>query len=112
LDFSLVSSRKGARALQNAYFGNEDCIFVFISPVWDGHIQFVRFYLDESPYRGEYHAPFDFEGTAEDGSAEGFNLADIDQGWHEIAAVMQTTEGERTIKARFYKATPCESCWW
>ena len=59
----------------------------------------VTFYLDDSrqsrsPVRTEFVPPFDFAGTASDGSANPFDTATLVDGPHTITAVLKWSYGE------------------
>lgn len=106
LDYSLFPDRKGQRSLWNAYL-TADCIYIFISPAWDTHINQVRYVLDGAPYRLEKERPFDFEGTNDDGSAIPLDLTELEPGEHTVEAIMDTDQGERHLWARFTIRPTC-----
>jgi hypothetical protein len=68
----------------------------------------VAFYLDDpkmlkSPRQIEYSWPFDFAGTAQDGTARLFNTAIVDVGRHVVTAKAILTNGRKIVaSASFY----------
>ena len=63
----------------------------------------VTFYLDDSwqseaPVRTEFVPPFDFAGTANDGSAHPFDTATLADGPHTITAVLKWSHGGTSIR--------------
>jgi N-acetylneuraminic acid mutarotase len=71
-------------------------------------VQRVLFYLDDpgltgSPRLVELKAPFDFAGTAPDGSANPFDTHSLSDGAHTISAVVETTAGPSpAVAATFF----------
>ena len=68
-----------------------DNIYVFITPN-DG-IDRVAYYLDGSSYSVEYFAPYDFDGTAGNGLAYPFDTTALNNGQHQIRAVVVLADG-------------------
>ena len=76
-------------------------IYVFVRSVRG--LKKVTFYLDDSwqsrtPVRTEVSRPFDFAGTARDGSAKPFDTAKLSEGPHTITAVLKWSHGATSIR--------------
>jgi hypothetical protein len=69
-------------------------IYAFLSP--EVGVTRVRFYLDGVLRQTENAAPFDFAGTAPNGTAQGFNTTQISDGPHDITAVVDLASGGTT----------------
>lgn len=87
--------------------------FVFLEPSTDEtpvEGSSVEFYLDSlsgSPHRLERRSPFDFAGTAADGSAIGWNPGTVEPGEHIIFARVLTSSGLTTlVQASFQSISP------
>jgi glucose/arabinose dehydrogenase/N-acetylneuraminic acid mutarotase len=95
-DFSLVVSALADRSSPEPLEGNSYVqgtgIYVFVTP--ESNVTRVRYYLDDptqsgSPYRSEQSNPYDFNGTASDGTATAFNVRRLTPGTHTITAVVE-----------------------
>jgi hypothetical protein len=96
LSVSTQSSRTSAATLGGQSYAQSSAIFVFVSPTTG--VVSVKFYLDDptrsgTPRRVELAAPYDFAGTASDGSAYGFSLNSLSAGSHTITAATLRTDG-------------------
>ena len=79
----------------------QDEIYVFVRSMRG--LKKVTFYLDDSrqsrsPVRTEVVPPFDFAGTASDGSAYPFDTATLVDGPHTITAVLKWSYGRRSVR--------------
>ena len=105
LAVSSQRSRSGAQPLAGSVHSQSSTIYVFTTPSTD--VRRVRFYLDDPEMRGtarrtEYVAPYDFNGTADDDSALGFDVATLSAGSHTITAAQDTSDGRtRALSATF-----------
>ncbi len=83
------SSRSNAVALGGKTVSGN--VYVFTSP--DEGIARVAFYLDGSSYRMENFSPYDFAGSASSGLANPFDTNKLNDGQHEIRAVIDLANG-------------------
>lgn len=77
-----------------------DNAYVFTSP--DFGVAKVRFYLDDpgmtgTPRLTENGAPYDFAGTASDGTAKPFNTKTVSEAQHTITAAIDRSGGGTTV---------------
>jgi hypothetical protein len=87
--------RSGATSLDGRSLSDQ--LYVFTAPA--SKIAEVTFFVDGSRYRTERAAPFDLNGTADDGSANAWRPA---AGGHTVTAQITTKRGaHRTISATF-----------
>jgi PKD repeat protein len=98
---STTPDRSKPGQLSNSVSGN---IYVFTSPT--SGVTEVRFFLDDptmtrAPYHAEGLAPFDFNGTAGDGTAFAYNTASIPNGEHKITAAVDRAGGTQIVTATF-----------
>eukprot|EP00186_Timspurckia_oligopyrenoides_P003343 CAMPEP_0182451344 /NCGR_PEP_ID=MMETSP1172-20130603/43669_1 /TAXON_ID=708627 /ORGANISM="Timspurckia oligopyrenoides, Strain CCMP3278" /LENGTH=421 /DNA_ID=CAMNT_0024649113 /DNA_START=1763 /DNA_END=3028 /DNA_ORIENTATION=- len=78
-------------------------IYVFVAP--EHGLASVEFYIDdpfqlETPFKIEKVAPFDLAGTAADKSAFPFDSTRLDDGTHELLAVLNTNSGALATETR------------
>lgn len=103
LAVSAAPNRSAAVALAGATIGETG--YVFVRPA--SEIIRVRFFLDDptmagSPRQTEGATPYDFAGTAADGTAQPWSTAGLAEGAHTItAAVDLTGGGTELLEARF-----------
>lgn len=86
---SHTASRGGASALGAEALSGD--AFVFLTSA--SELREVRFYLDGAFVRTEKLTPYDFGGTASDGSAARWSTARVADGTHVIEAIATTTDG-------------------
>jgi glucose/arabinose dehydrogenase/N-acetylneuraminic acid mutarotase len=122
-DFALVVSaladRTNPEPLEGKSYVQGTGIYVFTTP--ESNVTRVRFYLDDptqsgTPYRVEQANPYDFNGTATDGTAIAFNTRKLTAGTHTITAVVEKTlqvgggtvvlHGNFTVTPSTSKCTP------
>jgi hypothetical protein len=75
-------------------------VYVFVGP--STGIARVKFYLDDptmsaAPRQVEYNAPFDFAGTASNGSAQPFDTGKLSAGTHRVTAAVILSVGGTVI---------------
>lgn len=105
LAVSMNPDRSSAQSLSGKSFSQASKIHVFTTPTTSARR--VRFYLDDAtmsraPRSIETTAPFDFNSTAADGTAIGFDLASVSVASHTITAAVETTNGRtRVVSASF-----------
>jgi Glycosyl hydrolase family 12 len=104
LALSLNSDRSNAARLDGSRVNGKIYVFVRNSKTLDK----VDFYIDSPqwrkrpPVRTDKKAPFDFAGTATDGTARPYNTAKLADGTHTIRAVMTWANGTTsTRRGRF-----------
>ena len=86
---SSSSNRSSAVSLSGKTVSGD--IYVFTSP--DSGVDRVTFYLDGSSHKVENFARYDFEGTAGSGLANPFDTTMLNNGSHQIRAVIDLTGG-------------------
>jgi hypothetical protein len=79
-------------------------VYVFTSPT--SGVTRVRFYLDDpsrsaAPVKSEFGAPFDYAGTAGNGTANPFDTSSLSAGLHTITAVVDTATATEVINSTF-----------
>ncbi|MGH3452754.1 MAG: metallophosphoesterase, partial [Haloechinothrix sp.] len=80
-------------------------IYVFTTP--DPGVQRVRFWLDNptmsgTPRKTESNGPFDFAGTATNGSANPFNTSTVSNDTHSITAALDLVDGSTQVVTRSF----------
>lgn len=113
--YDLLSSNDAARSAPATLQGTtvSGNIYVFVSP--ETGISRVRFYLDDptasgTPIKTEGLAPYDFAGTARNGSALPFDTTQLADGGHTITAVVELSAGgAQTASATFAVANNASS---
>jgi hypothetical protein len=111
---SLAVSPNADRSLSKPLSGSSwlssSNIHVFVSP--SRGVRRVTFRLDDpnrlrTPFRVETIAPFDFNETADDGTAVPFPLSGLTSGSHTITATVERTKGSTaTISSSFTVSAP------
>ena len=99
---STSADRSGAIPLGGETVSED--VYVFTSP--DFGVSEVRFYLDDpgmagSPKITEKGAPFDYAGTASDGTAKPFNTKSVAEGQHTITAAIDHAGGTTVVSETF-----------
>jgi len=99
LAVSLNPDRSDAERLKNRTVQGK--IYVFVRSTRS--LKKVTFYLDDSrragrPVRTEFVPPFDFAGTARDGSAHPFDTQELVPGRHTITAVLKWAHGATSVR--------------
>jgi Right handed beta helix region len=99
LAVSLNPDRSSAVRLDGSTVDGKIYVFVRNSKRLDE----VDFYLDSSsqttsPFRTETSPPFDFAGTASDGSALPYDTTNLDDGSHRITVVLTWSDGSRSSR--------------
>ena len=100
--------RSAAATLAGATLADD--VYVFTTP--DAGIDRVRFWLDNptmsgTPRKTEGNGPFDFAGTAADGSALPFDTNSISNGTHSITAALDLVDGTtQVVTASFAVSNP------
>ena len=96
--FTLVTSGSPNRSAPVPLDGQtvEGSIHAFLTP--EAGVRRVRFYLDDpqmarTPRKIESGAPYDFAGSASNGSALPFDTTTVDDGIHTITAAVELTAG-------------------
>jgi N-acetylneuraminic acid mutarotase len=100
---SNAPDRSGAHPLAGSAIAGTLCAFV--TPT--AGVQQVLFYLDDpgltgSPRLVETKAPFDFAGTAPDGTANPFDTLALADGAHTITAVVDTGTSSPAVSGTFF----------
>jgi large repetitive protein len=102
VSYALLLSRAADRSsptpLEGQSVANE--VYVFTTP--DTNVSRVRFYLDDpnmtgAPRRVETGGPFDFNGTAANGTALPFNTGALSDGSHTITAALDHPNGTTDV---------------
>jgi N-acetylneuraminic acid mutarotase/glucose/arabinose dehydrogenase len=116
--YSLLASRLPNRSspatLEGQSFVRGADIFVFTMP--ESGVARVRYYLDDpamsgSPRKIESAAPYDFNGTASDGSAVPFDTATVAAGSHTVtAAIEKSAGGTDVLQAQFTVSGDAVAC--
>ena len=110
LAVSTQSDRSSAQSLAGKTYSQPAEIFVFVTPTTSA--KRVRFYLDDTtmssaPRNVASIAPFDFAGTASDGSAVALDVGSLSIAAHTITAAVETTNGKtRIVSASFTVTAP------
>ena len=105
LAVSTQPDRSSAQSLSGKSYAQSTKIHVFTTPTTEARR--VRFYLDDTsmsrtPRYIDSAAPFDFAGTASDGTAVALDLSTLSASTHTITAAVETTRGKtRVISASF-----------
>jgi hypothetical protein len=99
---STVANRASPQLLDGATLNGT--VYLFLSGADDASE--VRFFLDDPdasgpPHKIEGNPPWDFVGTAANGTALGFNAWSLSTGSHTITAVVITPTGNRITHATF-----------
>jgi lysophospholipase L1-like esterase len=95
--FSSSASRSGATSLAGKTVSGN--MYVFTSP--DTNVSRVVFYLDGVQIMTEGYAPYDFAGTATDGSAKPYDTKQLTDGTHVISANVEYSGKSENISATF-----------
>lgn len=95
---SLTPDRSAAVPLDGASRAGN--LYIFAAPATN--VGRVRFWLDDPNFtkkarKTESNAPFDFAGTATNGSALPFSTGSLSSGAHTISAVVDLASGERVV---------------
>jgi hypothetical protein len=105
LAVSLNSDRSSAARLDGSRVNGKIYVFVRKSKALDK----VDFYIDSPqwrkrpPVRTDKKAPFDFAGTASDGTARPYNTAKLADGTHTIRVVMTWADGTTSTRRGRFK---------
>ena len=105
LAVSSSPDRSSSKPLSGSSYAQPAKIYVFTTPSTSASR--VRFYLDDTsmsrtPRYTDTSAPFDFGGTASDGTALPFDTSSVSTGTHTItAAITTTTNKSRVMSASF-----------
>ena len=78
---------------------------IYIQVMDDPNIDRVSFYLDtqtDTPYRTEYHAPFDMAGPNYDGTASALDTSELLDGSHYIHVSVVLTDGSVITETAFF----------
>jgi N-acetylneuraminic acid mutarotase/glucose/arabinose dehydrogenase len=111
---SRLRNRSSPATLEGQSFIRGADIFVFTMP--ESGVARVRYYLDDpamsgSPRRIESAAPYDFNGTANDGSAVPFDTATVAAGSHTVtAAIEKSAGGTDVLQAQFTVSGDAVAC--
>jgi hypothetical protein len=97
LQWSYKEDRRNAQPLQGAVLEENRSVYIF----WKGRADSVTFFLDGVKIRTEFHEPFDFAGTADDGDAQAFRFVHDSRKKHTIRAVIQNKYGYYIEEACF-----------
>jgi hypothetical protein len=105
--YALVASTSPTRSAPAPLEGQTvaGAIYVFLTP--ESGVGRARFYLDDpqmtgTPRKIESGAPYDFAGSASDGSAIAFDTTTQDDGLHTITATVElTTGGTEVVTSSF-----------
>ena len=92
---SAEADRSDPRPLEGEQFVQGQPLYIFTRPAEGSR---VRFYLDDPKMRGTPHntdnyAPFDFSGTASDGTAIAYNTSSLRVGSYTITAAVEKSAG-------------------
>lgn len=113
LAVSTNPDRSGSSSLSGRTFTAGTQVRVFTTPTTSAAR--VRFYLDDptmsrTPRQVETAAPFDFAGTAADGSANPFDVGTLSAASHTITAAVEMTTGKtRVVSATFAVAAAADA---
>jgi hypothetical protein len=105
LAVSLNADRSSATRLDGSMVKGK--IYVFISD--SKRLTKVDFYLDSArrtkrpPVATDKQAPFDFAGTAADGTARGYDTSRLSDGSHTIRAVLKWSDGTTSTRRGHFK---------
>jgi hypothetical protein len=114
LAVSSKPDRSGAVTLGGQTYAGSAVIYVFLQP--STAVKTVRFYLDDptrsrTPRQTESLAPYDFAGTALNGTANGFGLGSLSSGVHTITAAVLKLDGlTQVVSATFTVGSGCSGC--
>ncbi|MGH3452392.1 MAG: hypothetical protein ACRDQW_17150, partial [Haloechinothrix sp.] len=103
LQVSLSADRSSPTPLEGA--GLAGSVYIFVPD--SAGITRVRFFLDDpqmtgSPRVTENNAPWDFAGTAKDGTAKAFNASSLPSGSHVVTASIDRSDGSTiSVSATF-----------
>ena len=101
---SLAANRSGAVPLSGqTAVGN---IYVFIAP--ENGVRQVRFYLDDPnrvglPKQTENAVPYDFAGTASNGTAKPYDVTRLPGGVHSITAAVTLMDGSVKVASANFR---------
>jgi hypothetical protein len=100
---SASPDRSSPIALEGASVGGN--VYVFTTP--DPGVDRVRFWLDNpsmsgTPRKVEGNGPFDFAGTATNGTAHPFDTDNISNGTHSITAALDLVDGTTQVVTRSF----------
>jgi hypothetical protein len=100
---SMSPDRSSPVPLESASVGGN--VYVFTTP--DIGVDRVRFWLDNptmsgSPRKTESNGPFDFAGSAADGTANPFNTSTLSNGTHSITAALDLVDGTPQVVTRSF----------
>jgi hypothetical protein len=103
---STSANRSAPTALQGATVSGN--IYAFTSP--DTNVTRVQFWLDNpamsgTPVQTENAAPYDFEGTASNGTALPFNTTTVADGSHEITARLTLSNGTTQVVSSVFEVS-------
>ncbi|MDX6677443.1 MAG: hypothetical protein QOE31_1495 [Solirubrobacteraceae bacterium] len=109
LSVSSAANRSSPQALAGKTYAQPASIYVFATPTTSA--KRVRFYLDDTtmsrtPRSIDSSAPFDFAGTASDGSAVALNLGTLSAASHTITAAVETTTNTTRVVSSSFTVTP------
>jgi len=108
LAVSTEPDRSSAQSLAGRTYIQPADVFVFVTPT--ASTKHVRFYLDDTTMSGaprniDSSAPFDFAGTASDGSAVALDVGSLSIAAHTITAAVETTRGKTQIVSASFTVT-------
>lgn len=100
----LVSSqpdRSDSHPLAGTSYDNGAQVYISAEP---SGVTSVRFYLDDptmsgAPRHVEFFEPYDFNGTADDGTAIAFDISTLEPGSHTITAAQLQTDGQTRVES-------------
>jgi hypothetical protein len=113
LAVSTQPDRSSPQSLSGKTYAQGAKIYVVTTPTTSARQ--VRFYLDDTsmsraPRTTDSAAPFDFAGTAADGSANPLDTSTLSAATHTITAAVDTTNGKRrVVSASFTVTAPAPS---
>ena len=111
LAVSEQSDRSGSVALAGTTYPQSAQIHVFLDPATD--VAQVSFFLNDPARLGsartvEKVAPFDFVGTAADGSSVGLDVATLAAGIHTITAAVKKADASTEVASAIFTVLPSD----